>query len=365
MPRTSGLLFAILLLIAVIPDAVGRHTPRGAPVVLNVPAAIAAPPPEPLTAPDVAAAGPLASPEPPPIPLEDLADELRVARGESRARPAPTPPETPAAALAALQAMPAPHLTPGGEGLELYVRLPAQSAPNRSLRILLALHGMGGRGDRFAENLIPDCDRNGWVLVAPTLPYKRDYMDPNRLLEEDLRLGHQLHALLDSLPQRLGLKLRRHVLVYGFSRGAQLAHRFALFHPAHVESLVLISAGSYTMPIATSKGNPKPLAFPYGIGDLPSLLGQPLDWESFIKLSFWIAVGEKDNRKAEVPRAFDPYSGSTRVERARAFSQALESVGVDTHLTVFPNADHEVTGEMRSKAVEFLRKDELTDNWND
>jgi hypothetical protein len=90
-----------------------------------------------------------------------------------------------------------------------------------------------------------------------------------------------------------------------------------------------------------------------------------VDWEAIKKVSFWVAVGAKDNRSGDVSRAFDSYGGNTRIERARAFSQALQTVGVDTHLTIFPNTDHEVTAEMRQAALDFLRSDELKDRWND
>jgi predicted esterase len=288
---------------------------------------------------------------------EEIRQEQRYAR---TAIPSSTPVPTPPLAVAASPA----HSTPGAEALNLFVHLPPQAAQRQPLRILLALHGMGGNGGKFAENFISEADRNGWVLVAPTMPYTRDYKDPNQLMEEDLYLGHALHSLVEGLPKRLGLKLRQHVMIIGFSRGAQLAHRFALFHPDFVESLALIAAGSYTMPMANSGNTGKMLAFPLGVGDLPKYLGGPIDWQDFKNVSFWIGVGEKDSRTADVARAFDPY-GDTRLTRARTYSTALQAMGIDVQLVVFPNVDHEVTAEMRTKALEFLRKDELADRWND
>jgi hypothetical protein len=67
----------------------------------------------------------------------------------------------------------------------------------------------------------------------------------------------------------------------------------------------------------------------------------------------------------KVPRALDPYLGKTRVERARAFEQALRSLRVDSHLAIFPNAGHEVTADMRKSALQFLQNDELADHWDD
>ncbi|MCL5958492.1 MAG: alpha/beta hydrolase [Chloroflexi bacterium] len=38
------------------------------------------------------------------------------------------------------------------------------------------------------------------------------------------------------------------VSLYGFSRGSQTAHRFALCYPDHVLVAALMSAGTYTLP---------------------------------------------------------------------------------------------------------------------
>jgi predicted esterase len=246
---------------------------------------------------------------------------------------------------------------------DLYIHVPPQAKQQQPLRILLVLHGMGARGDSFAQSLISTADGYNWVVVAPTMPY-RDYMDLAQLTEDDLKISQMLNQLLDSLPSRLGLKLRQHILVYGFSRGAQLAHRFALFHPERVESVVTMSAGSYTLPSTQSKEQTL-LPFPYGIGDLEKFLGHPLDWESYKRISFWVAVGERDTQPNDVPRAFDPYLGQTRVERAAAFAKSLSALGIDTHLVLFPNTGHEVTSEMRKSGLSFLHDDEVADHWDD
>lgn len=234
-------------------------------------------------------------------------------------------------------------------GPDLFVHLPPHAAQHQPLRVLVALHGVGMRGEHFAQRLIDDADRSGWVLVAPTFTY-RDWMDPHQLLADDLKYTQKLNAILETLPQRTGLKLRKHALIYGFSRGAQLAHRFAMFYPERAEAVVAISAGSYTLP---SVNQAMPL--PYGVGDLRKHLGRSADLARFKQIPFWIAVGAEDQRAGDAPRAFDAYIGKTRVDRAGAFHQALRAIGMDAWLGVFPNADHEITSEMQTGALEFMR----------
>ena len=47
--------------------------------------------------------------------------------------------------------------------------LPTNAAAHQPLQVLVALHGMGWDGSSFAAPLVAQAERNGWVLVAPTL----------------------------------------------------------------------------------------------------------------------------------------------------------------------------------------------------
>lgn len=269
----------------------------------------------------------------------------------------PTPVASPPPAVAASPAHPF-------NDADLYLHFPPQANPNQPLRVLVVLHGMGGQGAPFSQTLIAEADKNNWLIVAPTLPY-RDYMDLTKLTEDDLTLTKMMADTLDGLPKRLNLKLRQRALVYGFSRGGQLAHRFALMYPEHVGSVVTMSAGSYTLPqeIKNTDKGPQRLPFPFGIGDLEKLTGHPLAISNFKRVSFWIGVGDKDNCATDVPRAFDPYIGDNRIERARKFEEALRTQGINVRLVIFPNVGHEITTEMRQGAIQFLR--ETTEGMSD
>lgn len=249
---------------------------------------------------------------------------------------------------------------------ELYLYVPPHLNTQQPVRVLLVLHGMGGQGASFAQSLLNEADQNNWLVVAPTFSY-HDYMDLKQLVEDDLSLTNKLSDTLDVLPKKLNLKLRSRALVYGFSRGAQLGHRFAMMYPERVSSVVALSAGTYTLPFETrnSDQGPQRLPFPFGVGDLDKLAGRPFNGSSFRQVSFWIGVGDKDNCSTDVPRAFDPYVGENRIERARHFEQALRAQGVPVRLVIFPNAGHEITAEMRKGAVQFLRERENANRFSD
>jgi predicted esterase len=254
---------------------------------------------------------------------------------------------------AVLQQQPPPPLAPPIR--DFYLHVPPIADTRQPLTVLVVLHGMGGNGPDMARDLVPEADRNGWLLVAPTIDY-RDWRDPEQVRRDGSESLPALKTLLDSLPSRTGLALNDRVLLYGFSRGGQTAHRFALFYPDSVLRVASFSCGTYTLPaerVRTVAGE-APLEFPYGVGDLARYQGEPFDAEGVRGVQFWLGVGARDNQANEVPRQWDPYLGTTRVERAQTFVRALDQLGVNASLNVFPGAAHEITPEMRSQAVAFL-----------
>jgi predicted esterase len=252
---------------------------------------------------------------------------------------------------------PSPVLIPAFSQYDLYIHLPPDAAKQAPLPVVVVLHGMGETGENFARSLVQTSDQNGWVLIAPTIPY-HDYMNPKTLWEDDMQYTQMLHTTIESLQDRLGIRLQPRVTVYGFSRGAQLAHRFAFFFPDHVRTVVAISAGSYTLPIVKAgAGDTGPdLNLPFGIADFEKTFHYPLNFSDIRKLSFYVAVGADDNKPGEVSRAFDSYVGKDRVERAQVFSNKLKGLGVETKLAIFPNTGHEVTSDMRRDAITFIRE---------
>jgi predicted esterase len=239
----------------------------------------------------------------------------------------------------------------------VYVRPPRGDTHTQPLQVLVALHGMGGDGKVFADALIEQADRYGWLLVGPTVNYG-DWRDPMQVAREDPIIIRALADYLDNLPQLTGMRLRKRALFLGHSRGAQLAHRFAEFRPDKSLAVAAVAAGTYTLPLASGPQGTT-LAFPFGIKDMQQYGGTPFDPVRFGSVQFWVAVGGEDNSPTDVPRQWDAYQGTTRVQRAKAFESAMRQLGASVVLRVFGGAKHDLTPEMRSAACAFLNRAEL------
>jgi len=236
---------------------------------------------------------------------------------------------------------------------DFFVHIPAGAT--EPLNVLLALHGMGGTGEDEAGPLVPRADAEHWVVVAPTTIYG-DWRDPAQVAREDVVQTARLAAFLDRLPDLTGLAVNPRVLVYGFSRGGQAANRFALAYPDRVGGVAIVSAGTYTLPLASvaANGSDVALAFPYGVANFNDLFGWPFNAADFSGVPIWVGVGARDSDPTDVPHQWDGYIGDNRLERAQRFSGVLRDAGVNAEVHVFANVGHAETDQMRAEALAFL-----------
>jgi len=248
-------------------------------------------------------------------------------------------------------------LVPAADGLpEHAVFVPRQlrEASDRgdssgSAPVLIALHGMGDSGPVFAAPLLGRAELDGLIVVAPTFVYG-DWTALS-VAQEDLQLSQQILSLLDILPTETGgvpVSTDR-VRLIGFSRGAQLAHRFALAYPERTDEVAAFSAGTYTLPDRSGQE-----ILPFGTADMQAYLGHPLDVDALRHVHFLVGVGLLDANPSDLPRAWDAYEGSTRVQRAGAFVTALRANGIPAQLHVFAGVGHDLSAQMIAQGLAFL-----------
>lgn len=246
---------------------------------------------------------------------------------------------------------------PPAQVRSVFVRVPYGAQPGRPLRVLVAVHGMGGSGEPFARDLFEQADREQWLIVAPTFEYG-DWRDPAQVAREDPALIRWLADYTARLKVTTGWSVKSRLFLLGHSRGAQLVQRFAFVYPERSLAVAALSAGTYTLPVSRSErwGT---LAFPYGVGDLNARTGRVFNRVLAESVHYWVGVGADDTNPADLPRQWDPYIGTTRVQRARSFQAAMRSFGAETTLQVFRGAGHGLTSQMRKDACSFFKRTAL------
>jgi pimeloyl-ACP methyl ester carboxylesterase len=240
--------------------------------------------------------------------------------------------------------------------VDVYTRRPQQIPPDgQPLQVVVALHGMGGNGPDFGAALASQADQYGWLIVAPTIRYG-DWTKPDLIAREDPALIAWLSDEINTLTTTAEYPLNKQVLLFGHSRGAQLALRFTEIHPEQVAGVAAISAGTYTLPVTRDSRN-RTLEFPFGVANLAQDDGgKPFNPGEFREVPIWVGVGADDNNPNDVPDAWDPYIGDDRRERAERFASTLSNMGADVTLNVFDGASHGLTDDMRAAGCKALAR---------
>lgn len=249
-------------------------------------------------------------------------------------------------------AAPSPSVTD-----DYFLYIPTTASVLRPLQILVTIHGMGGEGRQFSDSVIAQAEQNGWVVVSPTFQY-RDYKVVANVVGDEVMMLPRLKQIIEQLPARTGLAFQPKVLLYGFSRGAQVVHRYAQWYPEQVLAVALFSAGSYTLPQRTmmTNGASQRLAYPFGVDDLDRYNGTPFNEVGFRTVKFFVGVGGADINPDDTPRDWDATQGTTRVTRAQTFYRSLVGLSVPARIQVFPGVGHDVNTEMRTAALSYLKE---------
>ena len=133
-----------------------------------------------------------------------------------------------------------------GTQREYFVRLPPRFDHNKSYWPLVVIHGAGGNGRTFfmANGISRVVAELGFdaIVISPTFPNDDDNVSRFPALGE----GDFLEAVLGELRREYVLKSK--MLLTGYSRGGQFAHRFALKHPEQVEAVAAFASGTWTTP---------------------------------------------------------------------------------------------------------------------
>lgn len=189
--------------------------------------------------------------------------------------------------------------------------------------VLVLIHGISRRAAQLVFRFRDQADKHGLVLVAP-LFQKVIYGQYQQVID---KAGPRSDlALIDILEEveREWHPAASPAHVFGYSGGAQFAHRFALLHPHRVASLSLAAAGWYTMPDGQRR-------YPWGIGTHP-LGDKGYELDAFLRIDRHIFVGEddvlRDASLRQSPR-LDREQGINRVERAKRWIERMDQASME------------------------------------
>lgn len=205
---------------------------------------------------------------------------------------------------------------PGTPAREYFTYLPHNA--NAASPVVVLVHGIARNAAEHILRFQTQADRVGAILVAP-LFIKEAYGQYQQVIDQrtGARADEALFDILDAVAAATGASVERFYL-FGFSGGAQFAHRFMMLHPERTAAIAIAAAGWYTFPNAE-------LPYPYGIGSCP-IPSRPFDPGRFVSVPRHVLVGEQDLSRDEsfrTSRKLDRVQGTTRRARAQSWFEAM------------------------------------------
>jgi pimeloyl-ACP methyl ester carboxylesterase len=214
--------------------------------------------------------------------------------------------------------------------------------PKVGLAPVVSVHGWTRNAAEHAFRFASYAETKGVTVIAPL--FSRKYHKHYQRLE--IREGEQcpaaaLEHLLRDIQQRFGIDTRT-INLFGFSGGAQFAHRFGMMRPQRVKRVALMAAGWFTMP------DPD-IPYPLGLAPSDILADRTLDLQSFFECPTRVFVGARDLRRDDslkTGKQIDRMQGRNRVERAQRWVTAMRknagahNIKVDIELQIIDQAEH-------------------------
>ncbi|MDT0507332.1 hypothetical protein [Novosphingobium sp. MMS21-SN21R] len=219
---------------------------------------------------------------------------------------------------------------PDAKGTQYYAVIP--DTLRKDAVPLVVVHGISRNAAELALRFGELAQAEGAPIIAPlferaTFGMYQQVRDPAGARSCD----EALSDILADAARRFGFDAA-HVDLFGFSGGAQFAHRYAMLHPARARHCIAAAAGWYTMPDPAT-------AWPLRLADAPG----PIDRTALTQLRFDVIVGALDRQQDKALRRspdIDKAQGTHRLQRARRWHRAMRKAGFRGSLTIIPGLSH-------------------------
>lgn len=228
----------------------------------------------------------------------------------------------------------------GEQELAYQVYLPAGEP--KPVHVMVVVHGISRNVNEHLSAMRAWADEYRIALVLPRFD-ALEFHDYQRLGRDGYgpRADHAMLIMLEQVSQQLGLDTST-VDLFGYSGGAQFAHRFAMVHPQRIRRLGLGSSGWYTWPTME-------VPYPFGVAASAGLADTHLNLDEFLRIPICVFVGERDTRRdgaLNTSKIIDEMQGHNRRQRAINWVRALRDsaeqrdIGLSLQFTELPNTTH-------------------------
>lgn len=234
--------------------------------------------------------------------------------------------------------------------------VPERAAGSQDPGLIVTVHGSDYAHEEMCRYFSELGRETNSVVLAPLFgPTSGAHPDPDGY--KGLRSGHAdydrvLLDVIDEVANRFGANTERFSL-FGFSGGAQFAHRFLYVYPQRLRAVSIAAPGMVTLIHPTQR-------LWVGTSNLHEEFGRELDLEAIRCVKTQLLVGSVDDAPhfgAAGEVAYN-FAGRNRVERLESLALNYRSNGVSCESRIVEGAGHDFV-PLAEAAVPFLRREVL------
>ncbi|GAB0152314.1 PHB depolymerase family esterase [Marinobacterium sp. BA1] len=201
----------------------------------------------------------------------------------------------------------------------LYVPSNHQNQVQTDAPLLVAVHGSGRTAEGFRDAYIEFAEAHGCVVLAPLFPRGAVCDDDPDGYKLQSPRGYRYDQVLLSIIEEVATEYRteREFYLYGFSGGAQFAHRFAYLHPRRLKAVSIHAPGQICLPHV------------FEVSDLKALE----------QIRVQMAVGCEDSHR--LPEEVGEGAGCCRRTLLLNLHKVWEQAGIRAELEEVPGVAHD------------------------
>lgn len=245
------------------------------------------------------------------------------------------------------------HLDPGSLQRRVSRRWPDQvyhlyvprgHADASTRRLLVTVHGYDREAVSRVEQFVELAERDNIVLLGPEFASSIQYQT---LGVSGDRADLRLLDLVEEVSAELGLDGEQFDL-FGYSGGAQFAHRFLYVWPRRLRTVVIGAPGTVTSPSSRHR-------WPVGIRNLRRVTGARFDLDEVRRPRVMLLVGSEDVVLEGLnQRPWAMRTGATRLDRARSLHAAWLVAGIAHEYVEVAGSAHGLDEGIVKQACRFL-----------
>jgi len=210
--------------------------------------------------------------------------------------------------------------------------------------LCVVVHGTGRTPNMYRDLFAEFAERNKVIILAPLFPaginQPGEVSNYKYITYQGIRFDEILLEMVEEVAARYRINAER-FLMFGFSGGAQFAHRFFYLHPHRLQAVSIGAPGVVTL---IDPDTP----WWRGTKDLAERFGVDVDIEAMRQVPVHMVVGAEDVDTWEITLTPDhPHwmddanaAGRTRIDRIQTLKANLESFGLDVRLDLTPGIGH-------------------------